>query len=359
MGDDKHMWGRLSSLPMPDVECVTLSGAKRLFPRERLVLRPAAYALILHEGRILLLRMRQTGKYHLPGGGVHSAESIEQTLRREVREEAGIAIQVRRFLRLEELFFYYDPSDTAYHGLHLFYLCHPETLDLLPDAEVDDGSAEKPRWVDVQGLRAEQFQAHGATIVELCRTVAASETAAVTLTSAGRPTAAKGPADLTIRDARPDDAAAIVAVLDPIIATGAYTAIDTPFPVEEERSYIASLPGRAIFHVAILGAEQRIVGFQSLEPFASYTHAFDHVGVPGTFVDLAYRRQGIATRLFAATFAAARRKGYEKLFTYVRADNPAALATYLSQGFHIIGTAQRQVKIRGEYIDEIIIERML
>jgi L-amino acid N-acyltransferase YncA len=111
--------------------------------------------------------------------------------------------------------------------------------------------------------------------------------------------------------------------------------------------------------VAILGAEQRVVGFQSLEPFASYTHAFDHVGVPGTFVDLACRRQGIATRLFAATFDAARRKGYEKLLTYVRADNPAALATYLSQGFRVVGRAEAQVKIGGRYIDEIVIERML
>jgi L-amino acid N-acyltransferase YncA/8-oxo-dGTP pyrophosphatase MutT (NUDIX family) len=344
---------------MSEVECVTLLGEKRLFPRERLVLRPAAYALILNEGRVLLLTMRATGKYHLPGGGIYAAETIEQTLRREVREEAGVEIQVQRFLRLEELFFYYDPSDTVYHGLHLFYLCRPKTLNLLADSQVDDGSAEKPRWVDVESLRAGQFQAHGATIVELCRAAAQSEAGAVTPTPQGRSDTARGPEGLVIRDARPDDAAAIVAILDPIIATGAYTAIDTPFTVEQERSYVENLPQRAIFHVAVLGAEQRIVGFQSMEPFASYTHAFDHVGVPGTFVDLAYRRQGIATRLFASLFEAAPRKGYEKLFTYVRADNPAALATYLSQGFRIIGTARRQVRIRGQYIDEIVIDRML
>jgi len=51
--------------------------------------------------------------------------------------------------------------------------------------------------------------------------------------------------------------------------------------------------------------------------------------------------------------------GYEKIFTYVRADNPAGLVAYLHQGFRIVGTAQRQAKIRGQYVDEIIIERML
>jgi 8-oxo-dGTP pyrophosphatase MutT (NUDIX family)/L-amino acid N-acyltransferase YncA len=350
MSEDKHV---------SDVECVTLQGKKRLFPRERLVLRPAAYALILHNGRILLLRMRHTGKYHLPGGGIHPDESIEETLRREVREEAGIRIQMERFLHLEELFFYYDPSDTAYHGLHLFYLCRPVTLGLLADQQVHDGSAEKPRWVDVQGLQAADFQAHGATILELCRAATEAAVRGVTPPVGGRPSTAGELADLAVRDVQPDDAEAIVAILNPIIATGAYTAFDAPLTAEAERSYIESLPPRAIFHVAILGADQRIVGFQTMEPFASYTHAFDHVGMLGTFVDLAYRRQGIATRLFAATFEAARRKGYEKAFTYVRADNPAALATYLSQGFRIVGTAQRQVRFGGQYIDEIVIERTL
>jgi RimJ/RimL family protein N-acetyltransferase len=67
----------------------------------------------------------------------------------------------------------------------------------------------------------------------------------------------------------------------------------------------------------------------------------------------------VARRLFAETFAAARSKGYKKLFTYVRRDNPAALAAYLSQGFRVVGTAERQARIRGRYVDEIIIERFL
>ena len=59
------------------------------------------------------------------------------------------------------------------------------------------------------------------------------------------------------------------------------------------------------------------------------------------------------------TFDAARGKGYEKLFTYVRADNVGALAFYLGLGFRIVGTAQRQAKIGQRYVDEVIIERFL
>src|SRR5262249_47852373 len=130
--------------------------------------------------------------------------------------------------------------------------------------------------------------------------------------------------DLTIRDAKPDDAAGIVAIFNPIIEAGSFTLFDTPFSIEAERSYISGLAPRDIFHVAVRNSDEAIVGFQSMSPFATYTHAFDHVGVIGTYVDLGNRRQGISSSLFPVTFEAARRKGYEKIFTYIRADNPAA-----------------------------------
>jgi L-amino acid N-acyltransferase YncA len=165
--------------------------------------------------------------------------------------------------------------------------------------------------------------------------------------------------EIFIRDARPDDAAAIVAIFNPIIKAGCYTAFDQPFTVEEERAFIENLPERGIFHVAVRPQDGQILGFQSMTPFPGDARAFAHVGIVATYVDLNYRRHGIAKHLFAATFAAARTKGYEKLFTYVRADNVAGLATYLNQGFRIVGTAQQHAKIRGRYVDEVIIERFL
>jgi len=165
--------------------------------------------------------------------------------------------------------------------------------------------------------------------------------------------------ELSVRDVEPGDAEALLEILNPIIETRMYTALDTPFSIEEERDFIANFPRRGIWKVAVRRADRKLVAFQILEPFATYTKAFDHVGTLGTFVELGLRRQGIAKRLFEATFAAARRAGYEKLFTFVRADNPAALQTYLGQGFLIVGTAKDHAKIDGRYIDEILIERSL
>jgi len=166
--------------------------------------------------------------------------------------------------------------------------------------------------------------------------------------------------DLVIRKVRPDDAPEIVRIFNPIISAGIYTVLDAPLTIEAQQSYIEALSDRAIFHVAQRKSDGSIVGFQSMEPFPdTFTHAFDHVGVVGTWVDLASHRRGVAKSLFSAMFETAPRKGYEKIFTYIRADNPVALATYESQGFQIIGRAVRQAKLRGHFIDEMIVERML
>ena len=151
----------------------------------------------------------------------------------------------------------------------------------------------------------------------------------------------------------------IAGILNSIIELRTYTALDTPITVEEERRFIRDFSPRGIFHVAVDRPTDQIVGFQDVSPFADFTHAFDHVGVIGTYVALDRHRQGIAATLFEATFEAARRKGYEKIFSYVRADNDAGLRTYLGQGFRIVGTAERHAKIDGRYIDEIVIEKLL
>jgi L-amino acid N-acyltransferase YncA len=164
--------------------------------------------------------------------------------------------------------------------------------------------------------------------------------------------------ELAIRDAVAADAEAIVRILNPIIEARVHTAFDTPFSVDAEREYLLNFPRRGVWNVAVRPSDDQLLGFQVLEPFATYT-PFDHVGTLGTYVDLGQRRRGVAKALFAATFEKARRKGYEKIFTFVRADNPAALATYLVHGFTVIGTARNQARIDGRYIDEVLIEKAL
>ncbi len=164
---------------------------------------------------------------------------------------------------------------------------------------------------------------------------------------------------LTIREVTVEDAQGIIDVLNPIIIEARYTILDQTFTVDEEKAFIESFPKRGVFSVAVNEATSQLLGFQNVEPFATYTKAFDHVGIIGTYVDANSRGQGVAKQLFDYTFKPAKAKGYEKLFAYVRADNERALSVYLKQGFEIVGTAKKHGKIGDQYFDEVLIEKFL
>jgi L-amino acid N-acyltransferase YncA len=162
---------------------------------------------------------------------------------------------------------------------------------------------------------------------------------------------------IRIRPVRVEDAEAVIRVLNPLIQSGDHTVLDRVFTVDEERSFISSFPERGVFNVAEQDPGGLIVGFQNVEPFATYTGAFAHVGVIGTYVDPSEHRQGIGRLLFQSTRLVARKQGYEKFFALVRADNAGALSFYKRIGFNVIGVAKHQAKINGKYIDEVMIER--
>ena len=165
--------------------------------------------------------------------------------------------------------------------------------------------------------------------------------------------------DVETRQGQQADAEAIADIWNQIIRTKRYSALDTPLTVEAERQYLASFPERGVFLVAADAEDQGVIGFQTLEPFAAYTHAFDHVAIVGTCVKLSLRRHGIGTQLAEVSFEEARKKGFEKLFTYIRADNEAALQFYRKLGFLTVGTAKKHAKFGAKYVDSVFLEKFL
>jgi L-amino acid N-acyltransferase YncA len=164
---------------------------------------------------------------------------------------------------------------------------------------------------------------------------------------------------LLIRPVAPDDAEAVAGVLNEAVLDGRWSLLDTPFSAAAERAYITGFPERGVFSVAELQGEG-LVAFQSLEPYSPYaTHEHDHVLTMGTYVREEYRRRGIASRLAASSFASARERGFEKVFTDIRADNLPSLAFHLALSFAIVGSARRHARVGGRYVDVLLVERFL
>lgn len=78
-------------------------------PSPRATRTAAVCAVILDDtGRVLLQRRADNGLWVLPGGGVEVGESASQAIVREVREETGLLIQVRRLVGV-----YSNPEQTT------------------------------------------------------------------------------------------------------------------------------------------------------------------------------------------------------------------------------------------------------
>lgn len=164
---------------------------------------------------------------------------------------------------------------------------------------------------------------------------------------------------LLIRQAKFDDAAEMVALLNPIINHGGFSIMDAVCTLQEQQEFISTFPERGVFHVAVWEQEQRIVGMQDVMPLSINEPAVQHIGVISTFVAIDYWGKRIGHALTEATVCAARLCGFSKLMATIRADNPQAIAFYLRQGFRIIGTAYRHALIHGHYIDEVMAERWI
>lgn len=134
--------------------------------------------------------------------------------------------------------------------------------------------------------------------------------------------------------------------------------MDEQLSVDDEIEFIRGFSERGVFNLAV-GNGGRVLGLQDVVPMSTDSNVFKHVGVISTFVLLDSQRKGIGGSLSRATFQAAKKLGFHKISATVRADNPRAVSFYQSQGFRVIGTAEKHAFIRGKYVDEILMEKLI
>jgi len=136
-------------------------------PRHKFVLRASVYAVILQEGKILLVRHQSSGKHFLPGGGIEIGEPIREALKRELREEAGMQVEVARLFYFKEHFFYHEPADQAYHNFMVFFWAKETGKVSRTSANAPHTGQDETFWADLSALKREDFHSSMRDVFDL------------------------------------------------------------------------------------------------------------------------------------------------------------------------------------------------
>ncbi|HWQ58814.1 MAG TPA: GNAT family N-acetyltransferase [Clostridia bacterium] len=166
---------------------------------------------------------------------------------------------------------------------------------------------------------------------------------------------------LTIREAEPGDAAALLAFSKVIGSETDFLGTDENGwrqGVEEEREIlVASLiaSDRGVFLCLIDG---EIAGLFSIYPLSRKPRTRQNA-VFGIALRQSCWGLGIGPVAMALSIDWAKEWGYRKMLLEARADNARAIALYRRFGFAECGRRREHILVNGQYYDEIIMERML
>jgi len=86
-------------------------------------------AVLLRNGKVLVHRAEMDDFWALPGGHVEMMESSKGSLRREMKEELGIDVEIKRLLWVAENFF--EDRGYRFHEVCFYYL-----IDITENSEI-------------------------------------------------------------------------------------------------------------------------------------------------------------------------------------------------------------------------------
>mgnify|MGYP006286181207 CR=1 FL=1 len=102
---------------------------------------PAVAAVIYHADRWLLVKRRNppsAGKWSVPGGVQEVGERVYEAVKREAREETGLAITRLELLEAGDVIRHDDEGRVAYHYVILYYLAVPVGGELRAGDDVSE-----------------------------------------------------------------------------------------------------------------------------------------------------------------------------------------------------------------------------
>ncbi len=156
---------------------------------------------------------------------------------------------------------------------------------------------------------------------------------------------------LTIRPATIEDAPSLMRNVNLVSAEDIYIMFDGTEDLEGERKWLAAFDRvRNVLFVATDRAE--VVGAADCHG-GSFKKDF-HVGGIGIAIRDGFREVGLGRILMLRVLEWMKARGFEKAELAVFATNTRAQRLYENLGFRVEGVKQHHIRIRGAYVDEVL-----
>ncbi|HHN93539.1 MAG TPA: GNAT family N-acetyltransferase [Anaerolineae bacterium] len=276
---------------------------------------PGAGVLVEMDDGIVLVRRGQppfVGWWALPAGYIEEDESVEQAAVRECKEETGLDVE------LLELFGVYSfPEGPVQSGIIIFYRARPVGGELRAGDDAQDVGVFPP-----DGLPEKlAFRTHREVLARWVRLQSQEPE--------------PQPPDILIREALPEDEAAVLRLLPLIPSNAGMDDADLRAAAQRFRERLA-------MDILVAEVDGEVVGFLALSfvPVLSGMRALiDDLAVSPTC-----RRQGIGRALVEAAIQKASRRGASRLLVDTSRGDAAAREFYHASGFEGGGIAPLRIR---------------
>ncbi len=156
----------------------------------------------------------------------------------------------------------------------------------------------------------------------------------------------------TVRRASPEDAAAIIRLVDDVAAQEEWLGIDRfPLSMEQEVQFLAAADSSIYLSLVCTGEAGSVVGVLTASRGTDTRLA--HVSRLALAVSPTHRRHGIGRHLLDGMEEWGRSQGVRRSTLSVLASNEAAIALFQSFGFREEGRFTGQYRLQHGFVDEI------